>query len=266
MINKPSTSFILTKEYYRFEEFAQACESFKYIGICYGKPGVGKTQSAKNYAQTHPIDKAHFIETLDQQTKQLIEKSRAVYYAASITDSPKQLSQAIYREISRFGGAYLRAQGNINWEDILLKAHEHCPLVIVDEADCLNHKTLEQLRHLYDKYSFGLVLIGMPGFEKRLSRYPQLFSRIGFAHEFQLLSFDETEFIIEQHWNQLGLQLDKKQFSNVEALKAMVQITQGNFRLIRRMLDQINRLHQINHFKTIDLDVIHAARDCLVIG
>ena len=125
---------------------------------------------------------------------------------------------------------------------------------------------LEQLRDLHDRTGVALILIGMPGIEKRLSRYPQLYSRVGFAHHYRPLQGDELTFVLTRHWRQLGLALDEADFTDSQAIAAIARITSGNFRLLHRLFVQIGRVLEINGLSIITDDVVEAARSTLVIG
>lgn len=112
----------------------------------------------------------------------------------------------------------------------------------------------------------GLLLIGMPGLERRLAAYPQLYSRIGFAHQYRPLAEDELTFVLTRHWKRLGLTLDPGDFTDHQAIAAIARITRGNFRLLQRLFTQIERVLKINGLTVITSDVIDAARSTLVIG
>jgi hypothetical protein len=111
----------------------------------------------------------------------------------------------------------------------------------------------------------GLILIGMPGIEKRLARYPQLYSRVGFVHHYRVLSAEEQAFVLARHWPELCLH-DPQDFTTAEALATIIRITSGNFRLTARLVAQIKRVLDINHLTVVTKEVVEAARESLVIG
>jgi DNA transposition AAA+ family ATPase len=138
--------------------------------------------------------------------------------------------------------------------------------LIVDETDRLKTAALEQIRDIYDHAQVGLVLIGMPGLEKRLSRYPQLYSRVGFVHEFRPLSSEEIHRFLQRQWMGWGLTLQSESVVEMEAIAAMIRITNGNFRLLHRLLAQIERIVQINALRMITKEVVEIARQQPVMG
>lgn len=100
----------------------------------------------------------------------------------------------------------------------------------------------------------GVILIGMPGIEKRLARYPQLYSRIGFAHEYRPLRSDELAAVVAQRLP--GPDRDDAGLAHSAAIAAIVRATNGNFRLADRLITQITRILNINKRDQLTPEVV----------
>ena len=124
---------------------------------------------------------------------------------------------------------------------------------------------LEQLRAIFDAGGVGLVLIGMPGLERRLTRYAQLYSRIGFVHEFRPLGAPEIRTLLAG-WRPPGATLPADLLADAEAVAAIIRVTGGNFRLLDRLLTQVARILELNGLTTVTREAVEAAREILVIG
>jgi len=241
--------FIITKEHRLFVEFCDSCRQARYIGICHGPPGVGKTLSARTYTQG--LDKGPV-------------PGFPIFYTPQVANNPRQIAKEITR--LREAGRYRRWVERNSETAWVWPPPDRTELIIVDETDRLKMPGLEQLRDIFDRGGIGMVLIGMPGLEKRLSRYPQLFSRVGFVHPFRPLSNEEMQFILTQKWAELGWKLRPDDFADAEAVAAIIRITEGNWRLLHRLWQQIERILQINSLQVITSRVVEAARENLMIG
>ncbi len=262
-------AFIATKEHRRFAEFADAVRKHRCIGLCFGAAGVGKTCSARRYTRWDVAEPLLTTwgarEASDDKVYEALAQNRAIFYTPTVCCPFRELHGDIARLISRVG---VCVGSHVHREKIVCAGQmsDLAEILIVDEAERLTNTGLEHLRDLFDRTGIGVVLVGMPGIEKRLSRYPQLYSRVGFAHHYRPLQGDELAFVLTRHWRQLGLALDGADFTDAQASAAIARITGGNFRLLHRLFVQIERVLKINGLSVITDDVVEAARSTLVIG
>jgi DNA transposition AAA+ family ATPase len=303
--------FIETKEYRLFREFCDACKRYRYIGLCYGPPGVGKTLSARYYAHWDAIESHTSRRPAAPVDPQDVLPADTLFYTVPVVNAPNQLRndlQALrkalhdlvlddlYREREariaavyererreadsplRAGSWYRTSNGaDLRRTEALERIHDEfrprlearpdpTRLILVDETDRLKIATLEQLRAAFDAGDIGLVLIGMPGLEKRLARYPQLYSRVGFVHQFRPLAAPEVRELLQRQWCPPGTDLPEGGIADEQAVASVLRITGGNFRLLARLLAQIARVLEVNAAHEVTAAVVEAARESLVIG
>lgn len=264
--------FIATKEHRRFVEFADTVKRDRTIGICYGPAGIGKTLSATRYARWDKA--AHLLTTWgkredsDLEVYAALARSRTVLYTPHVAATLKEFRTDL---------DHLHSRVNICIEQHLdrdkpgphvhyVPSTDYTELIVIDESERLGDASIEHLRDQYDRGDHGLLFIGMPGIEKTFSRYPQLYSRVGFAHHYRPLTGEELTFVLNRHWHKLGLDLDPDDFTDAQAVAAVARITGGNFRLLQRLFTQISRVMKINELSVITADVVETARSTLVIG
>ena len=269
-VGRRTGAFIATKEHRRFTEFAHAVRKHRYIGLCYGAAGVGKTLSARRYARWDVAESLLSAwgprDPSDGKVYAALARSRSVFYTPTVSEPLRQLRDKLDQLTSRVN---ICIEQHIERKADNSYVREYTNLVemlIIDEAERLSHSGFEHLRDLFDRTGIGLIIIGMPGIEKRMARYPQLYSRVGFAHHYYPLRGDELTFVLTRHWRKLGLTIDDADFTDAQAIAAIARVTSGNFRLLQRLFAQMERVLRINELSVITEDVVEAACSTLVIG
>lgn len=286
--NRDPQSFVATKSYRRFGEMCDACRRARVVGLGYGPPGTGKTESAKQYAQWS-LFKPFLPETLITFTgrsvmddlypyrpltfasvplETTIQQCRTVFYTPPVSASVARIEKQVLTLFAAF--SYLVEAANQRdlreREFLVARRFSHLiELLIVDEANRLKDAGLELLRDFADRGEFGLVLLGMPGLEKRVARAPQLYSRVGFAHEMEALSDEETRDFLSKRWRH-RVKAYSDDFTDKEAIAAILRITRGNIRLIERLMLQVEHVLVANQMQVVTQEVVETARQNLIIG
>src|SRR3954454_6089632 len=97
MIDATRAAFVETKEYRRFREFCDACRRYRYIGLCYGPPGVGKTLSARRYADWDRVTSTSPYADRGVFRSDEVPGNGCVLYTATVVNSPGQIEDDIAR-------------------------------------------------------------------------------------------------------------------------------------------------------------------------
>jgi DNA transposition AAA+ family ATPase len=296
-------AFVETVEYHRFVEFCDACREFRYIGLCYGAPGIGKTLSALRYSRAEMILKS-LREPAESRDQLPID---TVLYTTEVVNTParvqsdirctrERLKEVALRPIHQEATYTLdaiRVRDEARRAEIMNKpgcspcdrpavdptyfqtferfqalkraVPDPTTLILVDEADRLHMNSLETIRSIFDDGGIGMVLIGMPGIEKRVARFPQFYSRIGFVHEFRPLDEAQMTTLLNERWLPAGVRLPDALLAP-EVIATLIRMSGGNFRLLTRLLTQVERILKVNQSEIVSKEIVTAARDSLVIG
>ena len=312
-MSKAAEPFVETKQYRLFREFCDACREYQYIGLCYGAPGVGKTLSARHYANWDTVNRYRRSNpecgvTLDQVRGQSVafytspvavpsparlrndidalrhmlrdflledirdEESPRVEAAQALVDACyEHYPRTNYRgytepedEVTRRQEALGKARNRMTAR--LLAQPDPTSLILIDEADHLKVNSLEQMRAIFDEGGISLVLIGMKGLEKKLARYAQLYSRVGFVHEFKPLSHEDVRQLLREGWAPPGVPVLNERLIDEEAIAALIRSAGGKFRALHHLLQQVGRIMAINGLAKVTREVVEDARESLVIG
>ena len=285
---KKSQDFVATKAYRRFAEMCDGCRRTRVVGLGYGPPGTGKTESGEQYAQwslfkpflpeplitftgRSAVDGLYPYRPLALTSAPLdvpIQECRTIFYTPPVSASASRIEKEVLTLFAAFSYLVEAAnQRNLGESDFLVtrRSSHFIELLIVDEANRLKDAGLEQIRDMYDKGRFGLLLLGMPGLDKRLMRPPQLYSRIGFAHHMEPMSEEETRDFLEKRWSH-RVKAYSDDFTDKEAVAALLRITRGNLRLLDRLMTQVEYVLLANQLQVVTKEVVETARQNLIIG
>lgn len=144
------------------------------MGLIYGEPGLGKSQTALWLAC----------------------KYDAIYLRATNLMTGRWLLEEIAKEMDEIP-RYLTSD---NFNLIVQKLKQKPQLIIVDEIDYLmnNLKIIEILRDIHDETDCPIIFVGMGLAHKKLERYKHLFDRFSEIVKFETFGVNDLSQIVSQ--------------------------------------------------------------------
>ena len=191
------------------------------MGLVYGEPGLGKSQTALWLAC----------------------KYDGIYIRATNLMSGRWLLEEIMKEMDEIP-QYLSSD-NLN---IIVKKLKNKPQIIfVDEVDYLinNYKTIETLRDIHDKTECPIVLVGMSLVHKKIERYTHLYDRFSEILKFEVFTTNDIGQIINQ-LSEIPFTPDAIEY---------IHTKYNRFRQIVQLVNQVEIIAKDNNFMEITKEI-----------
>ena len=260
----PITSFFQTHPYKNFVECCETCRRFRYVGICYGPAGVGKTVAARLYAEWDAVE-PRFPRTGVRMPVQGAERPypRVAFYTPGRTVKPKQIENDVTLlvwSLQNLEKIALHQHLEVSLADEQLVS-EQLELLIIDNVHRLDPMCMDVIQDVYDRYQIGVVLLGDEVLvQKHLKRLEHLRVRVGDVRPFFVLSRKEVAEMIPQFLLRLQLDFQSPQGLSLEQLTDDIyNATNGNLSLMRLFLTQIVVLLQKENTNVVTSHIVQRA-------
>ena len=144
------------------------------MGLVYGEPGLGKSQTALWLAC----------------------KYDGIYLRASNLMTGRWLLEEMVKELDEIP----RFLTSDNFNLVVKKLKQNPQVIFVDEVDYLmnNYKTIETLRDIHDEANCPIIFIGMGLAHRKLERYKHLYDRFSEVLKFEAFGVNDLSQIIDQ--------------------------------------------------------------------
>lgn len=140
-----------------------------------GEPGLGKTQAAIHYVANN---------------------AESIYIRATELMTPRWLLETIVDELHEDPERRTKKL----FDQVTNRLIKNPFMIFVDEVDLLLHdnRIIEMLRSIHDSSGTPVVLMGMAGIDRKLSRYNHLADRFAEQVQFRELSRNDVRMVADQ--------------------------------------------------------------------
>jgi DNA transposition AAA+ family ATPase len=206
--------FIMTSTAKTLLEMIRNAHVHNHIAVIIGEPGLGKTVTLEEYARQY---------------------SHVIFVKKTVGRNANALLELICKQLN------IPARSSVARmiDDIIDKISHSGRLIIVDEAENLPLKALEALRTIHDQAKVGMIMAGTQRLYINLKgshgELAQLYSRV-WQHENLGYTLPENDLI----------EIIETATTEPDVVKAFLIACCGNGRMLEKLLDQTQRISELN--------------------